>query len=164
MPKIAWKTGTSYGRRDAWSVGYNKNYTVGVWVGNFSGVGVPDLSGSNTATPLLFRIFNTIDYDSDQEWFSQPKDVDIRMVCSETGLLPGEHCENTVTDYFIPLISSSQTCNNQEEIAVSPDEKMAYCKVCAPVSGFKKKWYRMVSPDMQQYFDDHHIVYQKIPP
>jgi membrane carboxypeptidase/penicillin-binding protein PbpC len=56
MPKIAWKTGTSYGRRDAWSIGYNKNYTVGVWVGNFSGVGVPDLSGSNTATPLLFKI------------------------------------------------------------------------------------------------------------
>lgn len=40
MPKIAWKTGTSYGRRDAWSVGYNKKYTVGVWVGNFSGDGV----------------------------------------------------------------------------------------------------------------------------
>ena len=61
MPKIAWKTGTSYGRRDAWSIGYNKNYTVGVWVGNFSGAGVPELSGANTASPLIFIIFNTID-------------------------------------------------------------------------------------------------------
>ncbi|MBO9684065.1 MAG: penicillin-binding protein 1C, partial [Flavisolibacter sp.] len=69
MPKIAWKTGTSYGRRDAWSIGYNKNYTVGVWVGNFSGVGVPELSGASTATPLLFRIFNTIDYDSNSDWY-----------------------------------------------------------------------------------------------
>ena len=43
MPKIAWKTGTSYGRRDAWSIGYNKNYTIGIWCGNFSGVGVADL-------------------------------------------------------------------------------------------------------------------------
>ena len=42
-PRIAWKTGTSYGKRDAWSLGYNKNYTVGVWVGNFSGAGVPEL-------------------------------------------------------------------------------------------------------------------------
>src|SRR5204862_1590873 len=74
MPKIAWKTGTSYGRRDAWSIGYNKNYTIGVWVGNFSGVGVADLSGANVATPLLFKIFNTIDYDSDEEWFSPPAD------------------------------------------------------------------------------------------
>ncbi|MBS1973391.1 MAG: penicillin-binding protein 1C, partial [Bacteroidetes bacterium] len=60
LPKIAWKTGTSYGRRDAWSIGYNKHYTVGVWAGNFSAVGVPELSGANIATPLLFKIFNTI--------------------------------------------------------------------------------------------------------
>src|SRR5690606_6130097 len=63
MPRIAWKTGTSYGRRDAWSIGYNKTFTVGVWAGNFSGVGAPDLTGADIATPLLFRIFNTIDYD-----------------------------------------------------------------------------------------------------
>src|SRR5690606_22997211 len=74
MPRIAWKTGTSYGRRDAWSIGYNKNYTVGVWAGNFSGAGVADLSGANIATPLLFRIFNTIDYDNDRAWFTQPDD------------------------------------------------------------------------------------------
>ena len=86
LPKIAWKTGTSYGRRDAWSIGYNKKYTVGVWVGNFSGVGVPELSGANVATPLLFTVFNTIDYDDDGSWFSQPPDCDIRMVCTETGL------------------------------------------------------------------------------
>ena len=78
MPKIAWKTGTSYGRRDAWSIGYNKKYTVGVWTGNFSGEGVRELSGAEVATPLLFRIFNTIDYDSDEEWFSQPADCDIQ--------------------------------------------------------------------------------------
>ena len=39
LPKVAWKTGTSYGHKDAWSIGYNPRYTVGVWVGNFSGVG-----------------------------------------------------------------------------------------------------------------------------
>ncbi|MBD0278929.1 MAG: penicillin-binding protein 1C, partial [Flavisolibacter sp.] len=73
MPKMAWKTGTSYGRKDAWSIGYNKHYTVGVWVGNFSAQGVPELSGANTATPLLFKIFNTIDYDSNEEWYAPPK-------------------------------------------------------------------------------------------
>ncbi len=80
MPKIAWKTGTSYGRKDAWSIGYNKKYTVGVWVGNFSGAGVPELSGANTATPLLFKIFNTIDYDSDEEWYAAPPESGVRMV------------------------------------------------------------------------------------
>jgi penicillin-binding protein 1C len=60
MPKIAWKTGTSYGRRDAWSIGFNNNYTVGIWCGNFDGKGVPELNGADIATPLLLQIFNAI--------------------------------------------------------------------------------------------------------
>jgi len=164
MPKIAWKTGTSYGRRDAWSIGYNKNYTVGVWTGNFSGAGVPDLSGANIATPLLFRIFNTIDYNNDKEWFQQPADIDIRQVCSETGLPPSEHCTSITTDYFIPLISSTRTCNNWQEIMVRPDEKISYCKSCAPSTGYKKKWYKAVEPEMQSWFADNRIAYQQIPP
>ncbi|TXJ22559.1 MAG: penicillin-binding protein 1C [Chitinophagaceae bacterium] len=164
MPKIAWKTGTSYGRRDGWSIGYNKNYTIGVWTGNFSGTGVTDLSGANIATPLLFRIFNTIDYNNDKEWFSQPADCDIRQVCSETGLPPSEHCTNLTTDYFIPLISTTKLCHNWQEMMVSPDEKIVYCKSCAPATGYKKKWYKIVEPEMQSWFEENRIVYQHIPP
>ena len=163
MPKIAWKTGTSYGRRDAWSIGYNKKYTVGVWTGNFSGKGVHELSGAEIATPLLFRIFNTIDYDSDEEWFSQPEDCDIRIVCSETGLEPSENCTNKVTDFFIPLVSSSAKCNNVRDVMVSLNEKVSYCKACSPASGYKKKMYKVISPEMQQYFDGHNIAYEIIP-
>ena len=164
MPKIAWKTGTSYGRKDAWSIGYNRNYTVGVWIGNFSGVGAADLSGANIATPLLFKIFNTIDYDSDEEWFTQPKDCDIRQVCSETGLIPSEHCTNLVTDYFIPLISSTKVCNNWQEIMLSANEKISFCKSCAPQTGYKKKWFKIVEPEMQAWYEENSIAYQKIPP
>lgn len=163
MPKIAWKTGTSYGRRDAWSIGYNKHYTVGVWCGNFSGTGVADLNGSGTATPLLFKIFNTIDYDSDEEWYEQPKDCDMRIVCSETGLIPSEHCSNLVNDYFIPLVSPNKKCDNMQEIAVSSDEKISYCKDCQPASGYKKKLYRIIPAEMQLYFDENKISYQKVP-
>lgn len=163
MPKIAWKTGTSYGRRDGWSIGYNKNYTVGVWVGNFSGLGVADLNGATIATPLLFKIFNTLDYNNDKEWFSQPPDCDMRQVCSETGLPPSPDCNSLVTDYFIPLISSTQVCNNRQQIMISPDEKIAYCKNCAPQTGYKKKGYKIVEPDMQAWFEDNGIAYQKIP-
>ncbi|MBL7698371.1 MAG: penicillin-binding protein 1C [Chitinophagaceae bacterium] len=164
MPKIAWKTGTSYGRRDAWSIGYNKKYTVGVWTGNFSGEGVRELSGSETATPLLFRIFNTIDYDSDESWFNQPEDCDIRIVCAETGMLPDNHCTNRITDYFIPMISPATVCNDSKEVRISPDEKISYCRSCAPASGYKKKWYKIVSPEMQVYYEGQHIAYQEIPP
>lgn len=164
MPKIAWKTGTSYGRKDAWSIGYNKNFTVGVWLGNFSGTGAADLSGANTATPLLFRIFNTIDYDSDEEWFRQPDDCDIRQVCSETGLVPAEYCNNRVTDYFIPLISPTQPCANRQEILLSPDEKMSYCWSCAPATGYKKRIFKITEPEMQAWYEENRIAYEKIPP
>ena len=163
MPKIAWKTGTSYGRRDAWSIGYNKNFTVGVWVGNFSGTGVAGLSGAEIATPLLFKIFNTIDYNNDGEWFSPPADIALRQVCGETGMVPGPFCNNKILDQFIPLISSTAICNNTAEIMISPDEKISYCKSCAPLNGYKKKRYKIISADMQQYFSEKNIAFEKIP-
>lgn len=164
MPKISWKTGTSYGRRDAWSIGYNKKYTVGVWVGNFSGIGVPDLNGAGTATPLLFRIFNIIDYDSDREWFSVPEGLDIRMVCSETGSIPSQYCKNLISDEFIPLISPTFPCNHVIEVMVSPDESQSYCVECRPERGYKKLTYNNLSKDMQEYFSERNISFEKIPP
>jgi len=163
LPKIAWKTGTSYGRRDAWSIGYNRKYTVGVWIGNFSGVGIPELSGANVATPLLFTVFNTIDYDDDDQWFRQPPDCDIRMVCTETGLPPADFCSHLVTDYFIPLVSPARQCDNMKEVFVSADEKMSYCRVCLPEAGYKKKIYSVVSPEMREYFEANKIAYVPIP-
>jgi len=162
-PRIAWKTGTSYGKRDAWSIGYNKNYTVGVWVGNFSGVGVPELSGANIATPLLFKIFNTIDYNSSNEWYNMPKECGIRLVCSETGKLPNDFCTNTVMDYFIPLVSNSTKCSNMREVATDATGKISYCKNCLPDNDYKKKFYKIVPPEMQSYFDENRIAYEKIP-
>ncbi|MGZ5191945.1 MAG: penicillin-binding transpeptidase domain-containing protein, partial [Flavisolibacter sp.] len=163
MPKIAWKTGTSYGRKDAWSIGYNKNYTVGVWVGNFSGLGVADLSGAQTATPLLFKIFNTIDYDSNSDWYAPPKDCELRQVCTETGLIPGTYCSNTNTDYFIPLISNTNPCAHMQEIKVSPDASVSYCQSCAPQSGYSKKLYWVIAAEMEDHMDENGIAYEKIP-
>ena len=163
MPRIAWKTGTSYGRRDAWSIGYNKKYTVGVWAGNFSGVGNAQLSGAETATPLLFRIFNTLDYDADRSWFTPPKGIEQRMICSETGMPPSEQCTNLVLDYFLPGISSTQVCNNYTLVAVSEDEKISYCKSCQPEKGFKKKGYKLIVPELQNWLLLNNNAFEPIP-
>jgi penicillin-binding protein 1C len=58
--RIAFKTGTSYGFRDAWAVGFSGRYTVGVWVGRPDGTPSPDHWGHNTAAPLLFRLFDLL--------------------------------------------------------------------------------------------------------
>ncbi|MFN8278100.1 MAG: penicillin-binding protein 1C [Chitinophagales bacterium] len=163
-PRIAWKTGTSYGRKDAWSIGFNRDFTVGVWLGNFNGHGAADLSGATSATPLLFKIFNAIDYNAENEWFHMPKACNMRLVCSETGLLPNSFCKNTVMDYFIPMISSNKVCDNNQEVAVSADESISYCNECRPQSGYKKKWYEIVAPEMQTYFASRRIPYATLPP
>ncbi len=134
--KVAWKTGTSFGRRDAWSIGFNKNYTVGVWVGNFDGTGKSELSGSEMATPLLFEIFNAIDYFNRTEWFVAPASVDFRLVCSESGNLPSSFCDNTVIDMFLPGISSTEHCEHLKEVYVNADSSLSYCNYCMPVTGY----------------------------
>ena len=60
-PAVAWKTGTSYGHRDAWAVGFSARYTIGVWVGNFDGKPRKGISGSQHAGPLLFDLFRAVD-------------------------------------------------------------------------------------------------------
>jgi penicillin-binding protein 1C len=164
LPKIAWKTGTSYARKDAWSIGYNKHYTVGVWVGNFSGEGAPALSGANIATPLLFNIFNTIDYNSPNAWYAMPKECGVRSVCSESGLIPGERCENMTEDFFIPMVSSNKICEHIQEVYLTADEHFLYCTKCRPDNGYKVKYMRTTDPDMVRFFDSEHIPYEKIPP
>nr|WP_299420865.1 penicillin-binding protein 1C [uncultured Emticicia sp.] len=163
LPKIAWKTGTSFGRRDAWSIGYNKKYTVGVWVGNFSGEGVPELSGAEIATPLLFQLFNTLDYNALNEWFIQPKDVVSRQVCAESGDLPSEYCNNKILDYSIKNISHTRKCTHLKKLNVNLTESMSYCMQCLPVEAYKEKLYNNLSPELISFYELKHILYEKIP-
>ncbi|TGD83129.1 penicillin-binding protein 1C [Hymenobacter wooponensis] len=164
LPKIAWKTGTSYGRRDAWSIGYNKQYTIGVWVGNFSGQGSPALSGAEVATPLLFDLFNAVAYNSPNNWFVPPATLDFRLVCAESGLVPGENCPNQVIDYFLPNISHGQRCQHQREVLVSADGSFTYCRACAPAAGYRRELYPNLLPEVSAYKEAQGIPYRRLPP
>jgi penicillin-binding protein 1C len=164
LPKIAWKTGTSYGRRDAWSIGYNQKYTIAVWVGNFSNVGVPELSGATTATPLLFQLFNTLDYNSQAAWYHMPPGCEIRKVCTRSGHLPDHFCNETRLDYYIPMVSPSSLCAHRRELILSADEQYSYCKNCEPAEGYKKRWFDAIDPELLDWYHQEHISYEKIPP
>jgi penicillin-binding protein 1C len=163
MPKIAWKTGTSYGRRDAWSIGYNRKYTIGVWAGNFSGEGVPELSGAAIAAPLLFKIFNTVEYNSADDWYSMPEGLDFRYVCSETGKVPAEFCNNQVIDYYIPGVSPAEICDHMKRVFISPDSSMSYCTSCRPAAGYIEALYPNFKPEIIAYLEENNIHYLKIP-
>ncbi|MCX6832665.1 MAG: penicillin-binding protein 1C, partial [candidate division Zixibacteria bacterium] len=118
MPKVAWKTGTSYGKRDAWSIGYTPRYTVGVWVGNFGGQGHPRLVGAEVATPILFAIFDALESSGDSRWFVQPNSVARRQVCATSGLPVSPCCVATADEIYIPGVSPNQKCAMHEMIMV----------------------------------------------
>src|SRR5690606_40940772 len=59
-PRVSWKTGTSYGFRDAWAIGGTGRYTVGVWVGRPDGTPLPGQYGAITALPLLFEVVDSL--------------------------------------------------------------------------------------------------------
>lgn len=164
LPEVAWKTGTSYGRRDAWSIGFSPRYTVGVWMGNFDGKGIPELSGTNTAVPLLLDIFNAIDYDRVEKGFPQPHGIGQRKVCSETGMLPGAFCTRLTQDYFLRGISSLQPCDLYESLLVSEDLSLQYCPVCLPDSGYVREPYPLFPPELALWYEAQAFPYKRPPP
>lgn len=163
LPKIAWKTGTSYGRRDAWSIGYSPKYTIGVWVGNFSNKSVPALSGSTCAAPLLFDLFSAIGQTDDGQWILPDKEMDFRLVCSESGLIPGENCNNLVTDYFVPGVSPFEKCEHLKSAFVSADSTVSYCRHCLPETGYKTVLYPNPSPALLAWQNRENINVRKLP-
>jgi len=107
-PRIAWKTGTSYGHRDAWSIGYSANTTIGVWIGNFDGHGVQGLSGSEHAAPLLFDLFRAIDRTSVVR--RTPPRIEKIDVCAVSHHLPTPHCPDRVSIAHIAGVSRLPSC------------------------------------------------------
>jgi penicillin-binding protein 1C len=131
IPKVAWKTGTSYGRKDAWAIGFNKRYTVGVWVGNFNGDSSPNLVGAEAAAPILFEIFQSLANRSDFEWFDSPADIGIRYVCATSGMIPGGHCHEKISEFYIPGVSPSSKCIIHKQFFVDTETGFRVCNYCA---------------------------------
>ncbi|MCS7072867.1 MAG: penicillin-binding protein 1C, partial [Bacteroidia bacterium] len=163
LPKIAWKTGTSYGRRDAWSIGFNAHYTIGVWCGNFNGQGSPALSGADIATPLLFKVFQAIDRKNTKEWLQRPRQLQTRLVCLESGLLPDTFCTSLQIEYYLPGISPSQRCKHKIPKWVNSAETISYCNFCLPEFGTKLKFYPNYEPELQAFYQFHRIPFLKVP-
>lgn len=165
VPKVSWKTGTSYGRRDAWSIGYNKRYTVAVWAGNFNGEGRPELSGADIATPLMLRIFRAIENRSTYDAvLYKPHELAIRYVCQESGLPPNTYCNDQVFDYAIPNTTTSETCQHMRTIWTNDTRTVSYCGHCLPSEGVLEELYPNLPPDLISYYDQEHISYKRIPP
>ncbi|WP_022820219.1 penicillin-binding protein 1C [Fusobacterium russii] len=95
---ISWKTGTSFGLRDAWSVGVSPDYTVLVWLGNFSNEPISSLSGVETAGNLLFKVFNLVDIQP-REFTKPEEELKQIEIDSKTGYRKFYEVESKTIDY-----------------------------------------------------------------
>lgn len=162
MQTIAWKTGTSYGFRDAWAVGVTPRYAVGVWVGNATGEGKPGLVGAQTAGPVLFDIFNLLPASS---WFTRPAGIFVEAeVCRKSGHLKGRFCDETDTLLVLPAGLRTEACPYHHLVTLSADESQRIYENCANTEPTLRKSWFTLPPVWEWYYKQHHPEYKPLPP
>jgi penicillin-binding protein 1C len=158
--QIAWKTGTSWGLRDAWSIGNSSRYTVGVWVGNANGEGKPGLTGSAAAAPLMFALFDSLE---DAEWFVEPsllmKDVE---VCSNDGYLANGACD--VAGERVPRGSHFDRMSPyNQRVHLSADGRRRVDSSCEAIDRMRHENRFVLPPAAEFYYRRQHTNYRALP-
>ncbi|MDR2805831.1 MAG: penicillin-binding protein 1C [Dysgonamonadaceae bacterium] len=163
LPAVAWKTGTSHGFRDAWAIGVTPRYAVGVWVGNSSGEGKPNLIGARTAGPVLFDIFDRL--PSAPAWFQPPEGVFVAAeVCRQSGHLKSRFCEEVDTVLVVPKGLQTAVCPYHVRINLTPDERYRVYENCLGTAAFLPTNRFVLPPSWAWYYRQHHPEYQDLPP
>lgn len=160
--RVAWKTGTSFGFRDAWAIGLTPDYVVCVWVGNADGEGRPGLMGIETAAPVLFDIFKLL---PNVNWFKTPKTkLKKLLVCKQSGYKAGEYCTDKVTE-LVPFAG--------EKTAICPYHKLVHLDVtgtfrvtdqCESIAQMQHKNWFILPPAMEYYYKIKNSDYKTLPP
>ena len=167
LPPMAWKTGTSAGLRDAWTVAWNPDYVIGVWVGNPDGSSSDELVGRQIATPIAWDLFRRLYPDNTGPWYARPAGVVEREVCAVSGCTPGAHCEHTATDWSIAQVSRCEPCpvhrNGTEDAwpvavasflarraAPAADEPAEALRIRSPARGSTYRWLPDLAVDAQK--------------
>ena len=157
--EISWKTGTSFGFRDAWAVGYDAKYLVGVWVGNAEGEGRPGLTGVSMAAPLMFQLFNHL---SRPVWFKKPE-ADFKFVnlCETSGLAPSPNCPIIRTEVAgkskMPL-----PCRFHKTIHLNSLNERIY-KGCGTGDEIRDTCWFILDPIVSHYYKRNHPNYSDPP-
>lgn len=111
LPKVAWKTGTSSGFRDAWCVAWNPDFVVAVWIGNPDGGGVQGLTGQAAAVPVAAALFRRLVPDGTGHGFGTPPGLVQRRVCASSGKPDNPFCPVMITGWSIAGVSDPAFCD-----------------------------------------------------
>ncbi|TXH73842.1 MAG: penicillin-binding protein 1C, partial [Thiothrix sp.] len=159
--KVAWKTGTSYGQRDAWAIGTTPEYTVGVWVGNANGEGRAGLTGTQSAAPILFNTFNFL--PPSKGWFQRPDAqlTDIN-ICRDDGYLSNGFCATKTVK--VPTSSHfARITPYHQRIYLDATQQWRVNSDCESVATMQTRDWFVLPPDQAHYYQQYHADYQPLP-
>ena len=158
--KIGWKTGTSFGNKDAWAIGVTPKYVVGVWIGNSDGEGRPDLTGVGSAGPLLFNVFDIL---PKSDWFLEPFEALVEeAICKKSGYLALPICKSIIKR--IPKNGErAKSCPYHKQITVDFSENFQVNSNCESVANMKTKTWFVLPPLMARYYQQKNATYNVLP-
>ncbi|MBC7652103.1 MAG: penicillin-binding protein 1C [Deinococcales bacterium] len=159
--RIAWKTGTSFGFRDGWAIGLTPKYCVVVWVGNTSGVGRPELTGINTAGPILFDIFRLLPKSA---WFNPPSSgFNYINVCHQSGFKASVDCGATDTVMVSEAAKNALVCPYCKKINLDKTATYRVTDNCESPSNMVQASWFILPPTIDYYYQQKHPDYKPLP-
>lgn len=161
---VAWKTGTSFGFRDAWAVGVTPEFTVGVWVGNADGQGRPGMTGIQAAAPILFEAFNLLPPSRDGGTFARPMASLRRIaVCPRSGMRPSAHCPPPDSAWIPEAGLRTGACPYHRLVHLDAQGLQVH-DGCQGVAGMEHKPWFTLPPSQEWYYRQRHSDYLPLPP
>ncbi|MET4142641.1 penicillin-binding protein 1C [Pedobacter sp. UYP1] len=159
--RLAWKTGTSFGFRDAWAIGLTPDYVVCVWVGNADGEGRPGLTGIDVAAPVLFDIFRQLPKG---KWFETPKNKLRQLsICRQSGYKASEYCPDRVTELVPFAGEKTVVCPYHKIIHLDQTKAFRVTDQCiSPANMIHQSWF-ILPPAMEYYYKIKHSDYKPLP-
>ena len=159
---LAWKTGTSFGFKDAWAVGVTPKYAIGIWVGNADGEGRPGLSGITAAAPILFDVLDLLPHSG---WFETPFDDLVEIeVCPNSGYSASLFCEGGQKQWVPRNGIKSAPCPFHKQLRLDASENYQVNASCYPLGDIHMKNWFVLPPTLEYYYTKEHPNYATVPP
>ncbi len=160
MPaQVHWKTGTSFGHRDAWAAGSGPRHTAVVWLGNFDNTPSVHLVGSEAAGPLLFDLLEAVGprgRASVKEDRVPPADLAEVEVCSYSGHLPTDACKDRKAVYARRSAVPTQPCPYHQRVEVDAKTGLAVSPVCRAGRETESRVYLTWPSSIRRWLTEQH--------
>ncbi len=161
--RLAWKTGTSFGLRDAWAVGTTPEYVVAVWAGNADGEGRPGLTGLRAAAPAMFDLFDLLPQSG--VWFEQPdSEMSLQVICAESGYKASVYCNNKRLQSIPASGLKTALCPYHRLVHLSADRKFRVNASCYPLELILSDSVFVLPPAIEWFYRKTHPAYRGLPP